>query len=206
MAPQYNPGPEFYAYDRREAKRAEASQAWAGTLRLFLLLAAVAGFVWVLWFAFGITGLQFGLIAAFVIGVVLGVWQLILATHDRVSDTHAEAVSNIVRFQGEDDYGETLRALVTAVASSQRGGQQLDGRLLQLANLIGSAKAKGEIAAIEAKQTIDAYRQQTAQVQQQGEQQQRSAFYSFASGQPGADPNGQARPANRNGPGFNIYE
>ncbi|MFN8467319.1 MAG: hypothetical protein U0X20_17305 [Caldilineaceae bacterium] len=211
MAPQQ---PDYYAYDRRVQAQAQASSSWASAFKLFLILAAVAAFVWVLYFAFDKTGLQFALIALFVIGVALLVWFLMLKTHQQVSDTHADAVNNIVRFQGEDDLGETLRALAAAAAGTQRSATQFDGRLLAVANMIGAAKAKGEIAAIEAKQTIDAHRQQIAQSQQQGEQQRRQAFYSYAADQQAANSDQtnpyQAGPPpdqrRSRGSGFNVYE
>lgn len=208
MAPQQQSNADYYAYDRREAARAQASESWAGTLRLFLILLATGAFVWLLWFAFGVTGLQFSLIALFVIGVALLVWFLMLKTHQQVSDTHEAAVSNIVRFQGQDDLGETLRALAAAAAGAQRSGNQTENRVLQLAGMIGAAKAKGEIAAMEAKQTITAYREQAVQGQQQSQEQQRAAFYRYAAEQQAVDQEqGQAPPQRRSrSSGFNVYE
>lgn len=209
MAPQQQSNAEYYAYDRREAARAQASESWASAFKQFMLLLATCGFVWLLWFAFGLTGLQFGLIALFVIGVAILVWFLMLKTHQQVADTQDKAVENIVRFQGQDDLGETLRALAAAAAGTQRSGTQLDSRLLQMASMIGTAKAKGEIAAHEARQTIDAYRQQGAQEQLQNQQQQQQAFYRYANEQPAATPQQGSQPQperrSRSG-GFNVYE
>jgi uncharacterized SAM-binding protein YcdF (DUF218 family) len=153
------PPPDYYAYDRREIARAQASAQWASTIRLFLLLAAAAGLIWVLWFAFGLTGLQFGLIALFVIAVIVGVWLLMLSTHGRVADVMTQTTENLVNFQRADDQGEVARAAIAALGK----GTQLDGRVLQVASMIGTAKAKGEIAAYQARQTIEAERQQWQQ-------------------------------------------
>jgi hypothetical protein len=163
------PPPDYYAYDRREIARAQASAQWASTIRLFLLLAAAGGLIWVLWFAFGLTGLQFGLIALFVTAVVVGVWLLMLSTHGRVADVMTQTTENLVNFQRADDQGEVARAAIAALGK----GTQLDGRVLQVAGMIGTAKAKGEIAAYQAKQTIQAERQQRMQ-------QERQAYYGYA--------------------------
>mgnify|MGYP000948653628 CR=1 FL=1 len=141
MAPQPQQSPDYYAYDRRVRAEAEASTSWASAFKLFIIVAATAAFIWLIYFAFGTTGLQFALIALFVVGVAILVWFLMLKTHQQVSDTHADAVNNIVRFQHEDDAGETLRSLVVAISNGQRAGTQLDSRLLQLAGVIGEAMA-----------------------------------------------------------------
>ena len=59
-----------------------------------------------LWYAFGTPGLQFGLIAAFVIAVVPGVWMLMMSMHGRTADVVTETVQNLVAFQRADDQGE----------------------------------------------------------------------------------------------------
>ena len=186
---QQQQGPDYYAYDRRVAAQAQASAQWASTLRLFLILVAAAAFVWVLWFAFGVTGLQFSLIALFVVGCVVGIWLLMMAQHGRIAQVMTETVDNIVAFQKADDQGEVARTAIAAWGNAQRGGQQLDGRLLQVASMISKAQTKGEIAAIEARQLADNYRQQTAQTAQQTQEQQRQAFYGYASSTPAVDPN-----------------
>ena len=109
MAPQQQPGPDYYAYDRRVAAQAQASAEWARTFKLLLILLAVAGLIWVLWYAFGTPGLQFGLIAAFVIAVVLGVWMLMMSMHGRTADVVTETVQNLVAFQRADDQGKLTR-------------------------------------------------------------------------------------------------
>ena len=179
MAPQQQPGPDYYAYDRRVAAQAQASAEWARTFKLLLILLAVAGLIWVLWYAFGTPGLQFGLIAAFVIAVVLGVWMLMMSMHGRTADVVTETVQNLVAFQRADDQGEVARAAIAALSNGQRGNTQLDSRILQLAGVIGRAQAQGQIAAHRAASTIDAQRQQWEQ--QQTQQQQREAFYGYAS-------------------------
>ncbi len=202
--------PDYYAYDRRVAAQAEASTSWASAFKLFLIIAAVAAFIWLIYFAFGTTGLQFALIALFVVGVAVLVWFLMLKTHQQVGETYEAATNNIVRFQHEDDAGETLRVLATAASKAGASNQQFDGRLLQIANAIGDAKAKGLIAAHQAGATIDAVRQQTAQSQQQSEEERRQAFYRYAADQAAANP-GQAPPPqdnrrSRSGNGFNVYQ
>ena len=208
MAPQPQQSPDYYAYDRRVRAEAEASTSWASAFKLFIIVAATAAFIWLIYFAFGTTGLQFALIALFVVGVAILVWFLMLKTHQQVSDTHADAVNNIVRFQHEDDAGETLRSLVVAISNGQRAGTQLDSRLLQLAGVIGEAKDKGMIAAHQAGATIDAVRQQTVQNQQQSQEQQRAAFYRYAAEQQAIDPQQDQAPPERRSRsnGFNVYE
>jgi uncharacterized SAM-binding protein YcdF (DUF218 family) len=178
---QQQQDPDYYAYDRRVAAQAEASAQWASVFKLFLILVAAAGFVWVLWFAFGITGLQFSLIALFVVGCVVGIWLLMMAQHGRIAQLVTEIIENIVAFQRADDQGEVARTAIAAWGNAQKGGQQLDGRLLQVASMIGKAKAEGEIAAYEARQLVDGHRQQTAQTAQQTQEAQRQAFYGYAS-------------------------
>ena len=153
--------PDSYAEMARERARAEASSAWAGAIKLALLLGALAAFVWLLNYAFGIAGLQFGLIAAFIMLVAIGVAELMKSMKQQTIDTMETTVNAIVRFQQADDQGEVLRNVVSVLGRSDRTGQQTENRVLALAGLIGRSMAKGEIAAHQAAQ-IDAVKAQQA--------------------------------------------
>lgn len=166
---------DWYAYDRRELARSQASSAWAGVFKLALVLGAVAAFVWLLHYAFGMPGLQFGLILGFVIVVVVGIWELMKSTKQQTIDTVESTIRGIVEFQRADDQGEVARAAISALGSNQRAGTQLDANLLRLAGAIGKAQARGEIAAHEAQRTIEAVRTEANQAQNG-----RSAWYSYA--------------------------
>jgi hypothetical protein len=156
-----------YDYDPREGiKYAEASKRWA-TLAILLVLLGACYLVYLFVQSYyGDGGVR-------VFGVILGVMALVLIivgvgalvqfmAYRMNMQHHDNVLRGLVAFQREDDRGEIARTVASGVAGVLKSGNQLDSRVLTIADRM----ARGQTTAL-----VQAQRRDERQQQQDAEQQ-----------------------------------
>ena len=159
--------PNQYNYDPREGiKYAEASKRWAN----LAILLAILGACYLLYLFvdryYGDDGVRILGIVLFILGLVLiivGIGALVqFIAYKMTISHHNNVLDGIVRFQEADDRGEIARTVAGGVAGVLRSGNQLDSKVLTIADRM----ARGQTSALVQAQRRDE-QQQAQQIEQQ---------------------------------------
>jgi len=142
-----------------EISALRTANLWAKVALMLLGLIGMGALVWVIDHYFGAPGVRVFLVAAGVIGLVMLIYIMsigVSAVFGRQAMAHHDAVlQGLIAFQRADDYGEVARSVATGMSGAIRSGNQIDARVLQIAN---------QIARQQSAQLADSQRQQQAQL------------------------------------------
>lgn len=145
-------------YMQHEIAALRTSNRWATLGIVIVVLLALAGLGWAVDRYFGEGGVRVFLVAAGIAVIVLLVYGLSVATaaiYGRMAMSHhSNVLDGLIQFQRADDYGEVARQVASGMSGAMRSGNQVDARVLQVANQI----ARQQVA-----QLTDGQRQQGQQ-------------------------------------------
>lgn len=103
----------------------------------------LAALVWMIDHYFGGDGVRVFLIGVAVFAIVAAIYLMAIGVSAvfarQAMAHHNNVLRGIIDFQRADDYGEVARSVATGISGAVRSGTALDARVLQVANLLGSA-------------------------------------------------------------------
>lgn len=129
-------------YMQHEIAALHTSNRWATLGIVIVVLLAIAALGWAIDHYFGSQGMRIFLIAAGIATIVLLIYALSIATaaiYGRMAQSHHDNVlQGLIQFQRADDYGEVARQVASGMSGAIRTGNQVDARVLQVANQLSS--------------------------------------------------------------------
>ncbi len=144
---------------QHEIAALRTSNAWARLFQMVLGAITMAVLGWVIYAAFGMDGVRIFLIAAGIIGIVVLIYVMAIgvsATFGRQAmDHHNNVLQGLIQFQRADDYGEVARQVASGMSGAMRSGNQVDARVLQLANQL-SGYQRQQLADSRQQQQVEA--------------------------------------------------
>jgi hypothetical protein len=159
-------------YMQHEINALRTSHRWATLGIVVVILLALAGLGWATDHYFGPSGVRVLLVGAGLLTLLAIIYLMsigVSAVFGRQAMQHHDNVLNgLIQFQRADDYGEVARSVATGMSGAIRSGNQIDARVLQIANQIAR------------QQLADSQRQQPAPLPQ-------SWAMTDAPGEPDAD-------------------
>jgi hypothetical protein len=111
---------------------------WAKVALTLLAIVATAALIWMIDYYFGADGVRTFLIVVGIVSIVAIIYFLAIgvsAIFGRQAMAHHNNVLNgLIAFQRADDYGEVARSVATGMTGVIRSENQVEGRLLTLAD------------------------------------------------------------------------
>lgn len=129
---------------QHEINALRTSQRWATLGILVVVVAACGALVWTVDHYWGGDGVRVLLICAGLIAIVVLIYVMAIgvsAIFGRQAMAHHNNVLNgLIQFQRADDYGEVARSVAAGMSGAIRSGNQVDARVLQIANQIAQQR------------------------------------------------------------------
>jgi len=133
-------------YLQHEINALRTSHHWATLGIAVVVLLALAGLGWATDHYFGPPGVRVLLVGAgllTMLGIIFLMSISVSAVYGRQAQKHHDNVlQGLIAFQRADDYGEVARQVATGMSGAIRSGNQVDARVLQIANQIAQQQQR----------------------------------------------------------------
>lgn len=127
-------------YMRHEINALRTSHRWATLGIVIAVLLALIGLGWAIDHYFGEGGVRVMLVAVGLVTLLAILYLMsigVSAIFGRQAMSHHDNVlQGLIQFQRADDYGEVARQVASGMSGAMRTGNQVDARVLQMANQI----------------------------------------------------------------------
>jgi hypothetical protein len=144
-------------YMQHEINALRTSHRWATLGIVIVILLALAGLGWAIDHYFGVAGVRVMLVAVGLVTLLAILYVMSIGVSAifgrQAMQHHDNVLQGLIAFQRADDYGEVARQVASGMSGAMRSGNQVDARVLQIANQI----ARQQVA-----QLTDSQRQQHA--------------------------------------------
>lgn len=129
-------------YMQHEINALRTSHRWATLGIVIVVLLALAGLGWAVDHYFGEGGVRVMLVAVGLVALVIIIYFMAIGVSAifgrQAMQHHDNVLSGLIAFQRADDYGEVARQVASGMSGAIRTGNQVDARVLQVANQLSS--------------------------------------------------------------------